>query len=87
MAGTTGQDTRKLYLNYLLLVPSPVVLQSSSTVIGPYSDAAAASVNLGTQTITVPHSAAVQFYRIRSDVTYSITSMNIVGPNVVITYN
>ncbi len=93
MQGTTGQDNRKLYLNYLLLVPttdpvtSTVNLLASSTVNGSYTSAVGASVNLGTKTITMPISAAAQFFRVCSDVTYTITSINIVGPNVVIVYN
>ena len=93
MAGTTGQDSRKLYLNYLLFVPttdpvtSAVVLKSSSTVAGPYTNAAGASVNLATKTVTVPYSGSATFYRLCSDAAVTITSINVVGPNVVITYN
>lgn len=93
MAGTTGQDSRKLYLNYLLFVPttdavtSPVVLESAADVSGPYSNAAGASVNLATKTITVPQSSGAAFYRIRSDVPSTITSVLPSGGNVVITYN
>jgi hypothetical protein len=90
--GTANRQDRLLDLNYLLFVPtsdavtSPVVLESSATVNGTYSDAAGASVNLGTKTITAPVGGSTNFYRIRSDTTTTITSINIVGPNVVITY-
>jgi hypothetical protein len=66
---------------------SPVVLQSSAVVTGPYLDAAGQSVNLATKTITVPLSGTMQFYRIRSDTALTIMSSVISGANVVITYN
>lgn len=93
MQGTPSKDRRIILPNYLAFVPtasavtSPVVLESSSAVNGPYTDAVGAAVNLGTKTITVPVGGAANFYRIRSDVAYTITSITIVGGNVVIVYN
>lgn len=93
MAGTVGQDNRKLCLNYLLFVPAPaitapsVALQSSATVNGQYNDDLSAVVNTGNKTITVPVSGNARFYRIRSGSATTITSITRVGGNVVITYN
>lgn len=93
MRGLVDKHNRVITPNYLAFVPtgdpvtSAVVLESSATVNGTYANAVGASVNLGTKTITVPVGGASNFYRIRSDVAYNITSINVVGPNVVITYN
>jgi hypothetical protein len=88
MDGTVSKDERVVVMDYLLFVPvAPPVLVSSTTVNGTYTDAAGASVNTGTKTITVPVGGSANFYRIRGDIAYTITSINIVGPNVVITYN
>jgi hypothetical protein len=62
-------------------------LVSAATVTGPYLDTIGQSLNLVTQTITVPLSGGVQFYRIRSATAVKITSMTITGGNAVITYN
>jgi len=64
-----------------------IVLVSAAMVTGPYTDAAGQSVNLATQTITVPLSGSMQYYRIGSDTARTITSISISGGNVVITYN
>ena len=64
-----------------------VNLVAAAVVTGPYTDAAGQSVNLATQTITVPVSGSTQFYRIGSDTVRTITSIRIAGGNVVITYN
>ena len=66
---------------------SALTLISAEAVTGPYLDAIGQSVNLGTKTITVPESDALQFYRIRSGTDVSITSVTVSGGNVVITYN
>jgi len=63
-----------------------VALVSAAVVTGPFTDAAGQSVNLATKTITVPQSGSMQFYRIRSDTTLTITGISISGGNVVITY-
>jgi len=63
-----------------------VALMSAAMVTGPFTDAAGQSVNLATKTITVPQSGSMQFYRIRSDTTLTITGISISGGNVVITY-
>jgi hypothetical protein len=62
-------------------------LESAVAATGPYSDAIGQSLNLGTETITVPLSGNTQFYRIRSATALTITSISISGGNVVITYH
>lgn len=63
-----------------------VTLVSAAMVTGPYTDAAGQSVNLAKQTITVPQSGGMQFYRVMSDTALTITSVTISGGNVVIIY-
>jgi hypothetical protein len=62
-------------------------LESAVAVTGPYSDAIGQSLNLGTETITVPVSGNTQFYRIRSATALAIISITTSGGNVVITYH
>ena len=89
MAGTVGQDTRKVAINYLMLVPvsSSVSLFASATVSGAYTAAAGATVNTTTKTITIPMSGDAQFYRIQSGTPVTITNVTRSGNNIVITYN
>ncbi len=68
-------------------VTAPVTLVSAAVVTGLYTDAAGQSVNLATQTITVPVSTSTRYYRIRSASALTITSISISGGSVVITYN
>jgi hypothetical protein len=63
------------------------ILQSAAVVTGPYTDAAGQSTSVALKTITVPLSGSMRFYRIRSDIASSITSITISGGNVVITYD
>ena len=63
-----------------------LTLTSAGVVLGPYLDAVGQSVNLGTQTITVPVSGSTQFYRIRSETVVTIARIVISGGNVTITY-
>ena len=65
---------------------STVVLRSSPTATGSYTDAAQHSVHLPTKTITVPQSGTVQFYRIWSDTAVTIGSIDVSAGRVVITY-
>jgi hypothetical protein len=61
-------------------------LYSAAVVTGPYTEAAAQSVNLTTKTITVPLSGNRQFYRLWADATLQIARITLAGGNVVITY-
>jgi len=67
--------------------PTSAILVSAAVVTGPYSDAIGQSLDLAAKTLTVPRAGSTQFYRIRSDVTLTITSLVISGGNLVITYN
>ena len=71
--------------------PSAIVasatLVSAPEVTGPYTDAAGASVNPATRTITVPMSGSMQFYRVRSDTALTITNITISGSSVILMYN
>jgi hypothetical protein len=73
-----------------LTIPNSItsaVLQSAALVTGPFTDAPGQSVNLATQTITVPLSGSRQFYRIRSTTALTVTKITISGANVVLNYN
>jgi hypothetical protein len=63
------------------------VLQSSVVAAGPFADASGQSLDLATQTITVPLSGRMQFYRLRSSTALTITKISISAGNVVIAYN
>lgn len=84
--GTPIKDRRVVYLNYLLFVPSTVVLHSSATVNGTYTADLTATVNAATKTITVPLSGSKMFYRLASDAPTKITNIQRSGGNIVITY-
>jgi len=70
----------------LAILQPAAILESAALPAGPYTDVAGQSLNLATKTITLPLSGSMQFYRIRSTATRSITSIAISGANVVITY-
>lgn len=68
------------------IIINPVTLVSAATATGLYTEAAGQSVDLETQTISVPMSGNMRFYRIRASTAFTITSIAISGGNVVITY-
>jgi len=86
MAGTVGQDNRKLALNYTLFVPAKVAVQSASVVNGPYTDDGTATVNVSTRTITVPISGGAKFFRLNAMVPLKITNISVSGGNVIMTF-
>lgn len=89
MAGTVGQDNRKIALNYLLLVPytaPSLQLLSSPTVNGPYTEESGATLNAETKTITVPRSGDSRYYVISSQPQTRITSVATSGANLVLQY-
>jgi hypothetical protein len=86
MGGTAGSDDRVEVLNYLLLVPAQVAVQSSSLVTGPYVEDATATVNLGTRTITIPMAGADRFYRVDAAEPLKITSIAAAGGTVTLKY-
>jgi hypothetical protein len=78
MAGTPGQDNDKLAINYILFVPT-IHLLSSPTVVGPYSEEPAATVDAGGRTITVAASGAKRFYKLSSGTALTITNLSVSG--------
>ncbi len=84
MTGTVGQDTRKIFLNYIMFVKSPVTLYSSPTVDGTYLLEAGATVNAANRSITVATSGDVRFYRVctMAPVTIDKGSISISGGNI-----
>jgi hypothetical protein len=65
---------------------NPLILVSSATATGSYTEAAGQSLYLETKTITVPVSGNMRFYRILADTTFTITGITVSGGNVVMTY-
>ena len=63
-----------------------ITLMSAAEVSGPYATASGQTVNLATDTITVPMSGQMQYYSILSDPSVAITSITTSGNNVVIVY-
>jgi hypothetical protein len=84
-----AQTAVTLTANDITAPPSVIgpVLTSAAVVTGPYTDAAGQSLNLGTKTITVPRSGAMQFYRVRSNTALTIAKIAVSGGNIVVTYN
>jgi hypothetical protein len=73
-------------LNYLLLVPAQVTVQSSPAVTGPYANDTTATVNVGTRTITIPTAGDSRFYRLDAVVPVKIASVSAAGGMVTLTY-
>jgi len=79
-------DDRLEALNYLLLVPAQVTVQSSPAVTGPYANDTTATVNVGTRTITIPTAGDSRFYRLDAVVPVKIASVSAAGGMVTLTY-
>jgi|GEM_PF-3308410 hypothetical protein len=62
-------------------------LQSTAALTRSFTDAAGQSVNLTTQTFTVPKSGDTQFYRILAETELTLTNITVSGSTVVIQYN
>ncbi len=72
-------------LNYMAFVPA-LLVESAAVVTGPYLIETNASVEPGTQRITIPASSSTRFYRLRWDHAVRITTIKLVGGNVELTY-
>jgi hypothetical protein len=83
---TVQSDDRLEALNYLLLLPAQVTVQSSPAVTGPYANDPTATVNVGTRTITIPTAGDSRFYRLDAVVPVKIGSMSVAGGTVTLTY-
>jgi glucose/arabinose dehydrogenase/type 1 glutamine amidotransferase len=84
-------DTGGGNYNYLTFTatstnPPAVFLQSTAGLTGAFADDNAAAVNTTTKTITIPKSTSTRFYRLHAVVPTRIMNVQIVGTNVVMTY-
>ena len=88
LGGTAGDGSSDgvVALNYLMLVPAQPTLQSSPAVAGPYADDPAATVNVGTRTITIPAAGASRFYRLEAVVPVRISGISVAAGTVTLTY-
>lgn len=86
MGGATGADDRVEVLNYLLLVPAQVALQSATSVSGPYADDGAATVNTAARTITIPTAGTSKFYRLNAIVPLKIRGISLSGNAATLQY-
>jgi hypothetical protein len=89
MAGTPGQDARKLAINYILLVPytAPTIkLLSSATVTGTFIEETGATINTDARTITVPRSGSTRFYVITAGTQHRISGTQLSGDSITLNY-
>lgn len=84
--GTATVDDRVQVLNYLLLVPAQVGLQSSPVVAGPYTDEATATVNVNARTVSISAAGTPKFYRLEAAVPLTISGVSVAGGTVTIRY-
>jgi hypothetical protein len=84
--GTVPLDTRVEVLNYLLLVPAQVTLQSASSVKGPYADEPTATVNVNARMVSIPAAGAARFYRLETPVPVKIASISVASGTVTVRY-
>jgi glucose/arabinose dehydrogenase/PKD repeat protein/type 1 glutamine amidotransferase len=88
---TSGANGTVGNYNYLTLTAtstnSPAIfLQSAVNLASAFTDEAGAIVNPAAKTITIARNADTRFYRIRSNTPTRILSIQIVGANVIFTY-
>ena len=87
---STGANGTAGNYNYFTFIATstnaPVFLQSAGAIPGVFSDDPAATVNLGAKCITIPKSASTRFYRLRSTVPTRLVNVQIVGANLLLTY-
>jgi hypothetical protein len=89
MAGTAGQDVRKIALNYILLFPQAaqtIKLLSSPTVTGIFAEETGATINAETRAITLPRSGNTRFYVITAGTQHRITRTQVAGDTVTLHY-
>jgi hypothetical protein len=64
----------------------PLVLESAANATGTYAADATAVIDPSATTITVPRAGNTRFYRLRSSIASTITSIAVQGNNVLLTY-
>jgi len=84
--GVVSEDDRTEVLNYLLLVPASVTVQSSTAAGSAYADDASAQVNLSTRTITIPITGSSRFFRLNSLMPLKVTSSSVSGGTITLTF-
>src|SRR5262249_34874589 len=85
MTGTAGEDNRKTMLNYIMLVQAPVIVLSSATVNGIYTEETNTTVDISTRSIKIPTSGSVRFYQLNSTVAFTIKSISVSANTVTLT--
>lgn len=83
---TRGQPIDPHFDNFAV-VPGVVTLESAAAVTGPYAVDTTAGIEVYPRRITVPASGNARFYRIGWDHATTLTSVTLVGGNVVLTYD
>jgi hypothetical protein len=86
VGGTVTKDNRVEVLNYLLLVPAQVTLQSSSVVSGPYADEPTAALDVNARTVSIATPGASKFYRLQAVVPVKISGISVSGGTLTIKY-
>ena len=86
VGGTVTKDNRVEVLNYLLLVPAQVALQSASVVTGPYADELTATINVNARSVSITAAGAPRFYRLLAPAPVKISSISASGGTVTIKY-
>lgn len=88
MGGVPAQDSYKLAINYLLLIPiaGNIHLFSSESLAGPYIEELGASVDSANRRISVSSAGAAHFYRLRADTQLQIESISVSDGMVTILY-
>jgi len=88
MGGTPGDGSYDsvVVLNYLLLVPAQVTVQSSPVLAGPYVDDPTATVNVATRTITIPMAGSSRFFRLVAVVPVNIATISASSGTLTLTY-
>ena len=89
MAGSAGEDARKIALNYLLLIPqaaSTVKLLSSPTVTGTFTEETGATIDAEARAITVTRAGNTRFYVISSGTQHRVTGTKMAGEIITLNY-
>jgi cytochrome c len=87
-SGANGTAGNHNYFVFTVTATNPpaVFLQSTANLSSGFTDDANAIVNRANKTIRVPQTGSVRFYRLRSTVPTRLLQTQIVGTNVVLTF-